>query len=239
MINLYNLLNSIGFVVEPVEKENKKSLRENIMNNKTIRGAFSKLSDDEKQSVVDSLNSTQKLFNDIFGFKTMREWTVDDLDGSYVNVTTTGEPEKKSEEKKCECKDKCTCSGADARKKESVVPEHGYGTLADALRSEIDRGTKDEELSDAICEKVVEKLNDKKNHPYKLHPAVGDVPAMATVDVRLLQEGDDAETVTKNSHICMLVRNALLKKVGCREVYIVNPSPNILNNDTIRIELVL
>ena len=89
MINLYNLLNSIGFEIEPVEKESKKSLRENIMNNKTIRGAFSKLSDEEKKSVVDSLNSTQKLFNDIFGFRTLREWTVDDLDGSYVNVTTS------------------------------------------------------------------------------------------------------------------------------------------------------
>ena len=238
MINLYNLLNSIGFKIEPVEKESKKSLRENIMNNKTIRGAFSKLSDDEKKSVVDSLNSTQKLFNDIFGFKTMREWTVDDLDGSYVNVTTSGNQEKedKKEENKCECEGKCTC-GADAKKKDA--PVQGYGTLADALRSEIDRGTKDDELAEAICENVVEKLNDKKNHPYKLHPAVGDVPAMATVDVRLLQEGDDAASVIQNSHICSLVRNTLIKKVGCRDVFVVNPSPNILNNTTIRIELVL
>ena len=228
--NFCNLLNSFGFDIVPVENRTRKSLRENIASNKTIRGAFSKLSDDDKKSVVDSLNSTQKLFRDIFGFSDFKEWTVDDLDGSYVNVTTSGdaEPEKKEskcDEKECACKDK-------KEEKQNIKT-----SLADMLRSEIDRGTRDDELSAAICEKVVEKLNDKKNHPYKLHPAVGDVPAMASVDVRLLQ--DKPSELVNNSHVCHLVRERLINEVGCKDVYITDPEPNVMNGVNIRIEMVL
>ena len=61
MVNFNNLLKEFGFELNE-NKFNKflenSGIRNNIMKSDTIKGAFSKLSDEDKQSVIDSLNQT-------------------------------------------------------------------------------------------------------------------------------------------------------------------------------------
>ena len=238
--NFCDLLNAIGFDVEPKEIEKKfdgNKVRNGIRSSKTITGAFNRLSDDEKKTVVDSLNTTQKMFDSIFGIKSS-PWTSKDLDGSYVSVQTSGsepvkEPVKK--EDKCECEKKC-----EEKKEEckcQTKSQQKNVSIADALKSEIARGTHDDELAEAIVEKVIEKLTDKKKHEYELHPGTDENPPTVVTTVRLLN--DRVNDVLSNTSLLNIAKLSLIQKTGCKDVFFADKEPNVVNSNQIEIILEL
>ena len=237
--NFCDLLNAIGFDVEPKEIEKKfdgNKVRNGIRSSKTITGAFNRLTEDEKKTVVDSLNTTQKMFDSIFGIKSS-PWTSKDLDGSYVSVQTSGtEPEKD----KCECEKKCDekneeCKCQEQKKQETQQSKNI--SIADALKGEIARGTHDDELAEAIVDKVVEKLTDKKKHDYELHPGTSEVEPTVVTTVRLLN--DKVEDVLSNASLLDITRLGIIQKVGCKDVWFTNKEPGCINSNTIMVTLVL
>jgi len=247
MVNFNNLLNELGFELNE-NKLNKflenSSIRNNIMKSDTIKGAFSKLSDKDKQTVIDSLNQTQQFFDGIFGTKS-KEWTVDDLNGAYVNVQTSGRGQEGSDSEKPtdDCnrnKNTCTCGKKyDNTVKNEPKNENNYvGTVASALRAEVEKQKEAElnELVESVAKKAVEKFSNKKAHNYVVEENLKGVIEAHTY-VKLLQ--NDAHELSCNQDFVNKLKKALVEKTGAKSAAVYYSDKNESDGNYLKIVIAL
>ena len=208
--NFCDLLNAIGIEIDSKALEKKledNRFRRGIRTNKTIIGAFNRLTDEEKKMVVDTMNSTRSAFDSFFGIKS-EPWTEDELSGSYVTVETSGY-EKPENDKECRCSkdEKCKC---DCQKK----PEK---TIAEILKEEISNGTAIDEIANEVIDRVIGNLSDKNAKPYELNPRAGDNPANV---VTTLYNYTNSELVCTNPNLYEMIRQGIISKTGATDVYL-------------------
>ena len=249
MVNFNNLLNELGFELNE-NKLNKflenSGIRNNIMKSDTIKGAFSKLSDEDKQSVINSLNQTQDFFDGLFGTKS-KKWTIEDLDGAYVNVQTSGRGNDKDdcgcEERKDDCnKNNCTCGNGkkyDNTPKDEPSNQNTYaGSVASALRAEVEKQKQAElnELVDSIVKKAVEKFTNKKAHNYVVEENANGVVEAHTF-VKLLQ--NDAHELSCNQDFLTKLKKALVEKTGAKSAAVYYSDRNEPDGNYLKIVITL
>ena len=175
-----------------------------------IKGMFNNLSDEDKQSVVDSFNKVDEMFGNIFGTKT-HKWTVDDFKDSTVSVSGScacdgcKSDEKATDNDDCDCKH-CHCEG------DSLEP-----CIADVLLDELDAQTRDEDVANRVVDYIVDVLKDKKRKAYVLHPRAKGVPAAVEVDIpnTLLSKKDISTLI-----IPTLIHDKVIERVGCVDLYL-------------------
>lgn len=108
------------------EKLSKTNIKDYVKNHPQVNTMFNKLSDEDKEEVVKSLNALTETFDDMFSTKS-EKWTVDDLAGCNVSTETVENDnvkattiviEKNTEEdkpvwKKQKKTKQCECGGND------------------------------------------------------------------------------------------------------------------------------
>ena len=180
-----------------------------------IKGMFNNLSDEDKQSVVDSFNKVDEMFGNIFGTKT-HKWTVDDFKDSTVSVSGS-----------CACDG---CKGDDCKSDEKATDKDECGCkychceddglepcIADVLLDELDAQTRDEDVANRVVDYIVDVLKDKKRKAYVLHPRAKGVPAAVEVDIpNILLSKKDISTLI----IPTLIHDKVIERVGCVDLYL-------------------
>ena len=227
MINIINFLNELGFEIIENKVNNfleKAGFRNNIMKSESIKGAFSKLSEKDKQSVIDTLNESQELFDNIFGTHS-KKWTVDDLTNAYVNIETP------SVNKDCKS-DNCTCEKKTQKENSSVAD---ILRREAAAKKEADKKAKTKELTDAVVAKAVEKFSDTKAHNYTVESDSNGNPIAYTNVLLLTPEGAE---IASGGEFRNSVSKAITEHTGARKTTVeLVTSPQ--NGKYLRIGLVL
>lgn len=212
MINKLMKMLDIPFDEEQYEKNvimKSDAIRDCLCKNTAISGAFSELSDENKQNVVNTFNAVQSVFDGLFGVKT-RPYTAADFDGATVSVhtSTTGEPECKCEN--CECDEK----KKDKTKYDALKEEFGkhaetvknsakkvYDTckksilekdetkeessLCDSLLDELQDNTDFEIVAGNIANRVVAVIKNKKDKKYTLTPETKNYAPTVKIDIMM------------------------------------------------------
>ena len=231
MININNFLNELGFEINENKVNRfleKAGIRNNLMRSETVKGAFSKLSDEDKQNVIDTLNETQAFFDNVFGTQS-KKWTVDDLSGAYVNIQKPVNTDAKCKNNNCTCDNK---PKNEQNTKNASVAE--ILRREAAAKKEAEKATKTKELIDAVVAKAVEKFSDTKAHKYTVETDSCGNP-IAYTEVRLLTE--DGVELASSGEFKNTVAKAITEHTGAKKTTIeVMTSPN---NNYLRIGLLL
>ena len=162
MYTFNDLIDLLGIDCDAAECREKalqstKKFTDVIKNNTKISGSFDKLSDKEKEVVVDSFNKVNGFIDEFFGVKT-KPYTKEDFAGSNVSVSTAGNcADQPEDEKGC----------AFPKKQEEKPATDSAESIADVLykESQLDPAVI-QKYVDEVVEKIVAVFTDKKNKNY-------------------------------------------------------------------------